>query len=300
MQLLARQLVRACVVVLSFAYLVGGTPLHARPRKDMSMGGKKSSDSAKPSKSSETSSDGARKDSKSSSLGSKSASTNSASSSTAAGSNNNGNTSQGRFTIDSILPAPLQNGRHFYLQGMGAFSALPNLPSDRVGGGGAVGFQWNFLLWELRSTFETGKYGTLMALPSAAESSAGFTSASDSNSELNRVRSKNDRWSLLTINAGMGVHARLIPDWLPFISEKARFGIQYVLASDPSNSVSLKGFSYSWDAGLKFAFGTSSPLAFEFLWGYNSGSVSNKAIGGQAGRLPITWTTWSGALILWI
>jgi hypothetical protein len=173
------------------------------------------------------------------------------------------------------------------------------LPSDfgfRLKGVSAqIGFFASRLFTvDLRVSTASTSYGGIRAradYDSSGTAGADYASSTDPTSELNRPRNRDDSWKLTLIEPGVGVRSRMFVDWLPLLSEHARFGLARAGLTDEANSIGFSGWIPSFEAGFDYALGRGSPWSLGAALSYHGGLVTSTAPerDSNVGTLPVSW-----------
>lgn len=180
-------------------------------------------------------------------------------------------------------------------------TGVPGL-ATQLGGAVTAGYHWRYLSADLRATIASAPYGTISTEPDALSDPTGFESAADPGAELNRARSDDDAWGLILVEPGISVGARLFADFLPMLTQRARFGLAWGSFSDQENELGFSARLYSFEAGLQYHLAPSSPFAIEAsVTGY-AGTLARKegASSAQQGRLPVAWLVYSIGVSYWL
>jgi len=166
-----------------------------------------------------------------------------------------------------------------------------------------IGRRISRLVPDFLFSFASTDYQSIVAVKSPSNDGQEFDlpSVDDPTSEFNRPRKGSDSWSLITMGPGVGYMGKLFPTMLPLLSQRARFALNYILATDKKNDVGFSGFSFTFEGGLQYQFTKKSPFGVDFNIAYHSGWViSKEAQSKQLGRLPINYFTFGLSGVIWL
>ena len=180
---------------------------------------------------------------------------------------------------------------------VGVSGAATLFPGGLFGGSLAAGCQFHTLGLDLRAGYYKAGFGSISPPPSPADL---VNAPSDSTAEVYRPRSGSDPWTMLEVEPGMSVTARFFREYLPQLSERARFGAGYGSFSDQLNALKFTGFLASFEGALQYQLNPKRPFAVEFAVNWHVGQIS---LSGQSSerdsQLSISYVTSALSLVYW-
>ena len=184
--------------------------------------------------------------------------------------------------------APVSARRHFWL-GLSLRKGFV-LSSKLTAITASVGYQWEYFGVDLRTHFGSSLYDRISV---TTDHPVSEFNPPPGNFEVERPRFPSNPWNFTLIEPGLSVTTRFLQDYVPLLSQKARFGLAYGMFTDISNSVKLTGILASFEGALQYQLWNNSPFAVELGLTYFYGKVKNEA------ELPITFLTSSFSVLYW-
>ena len=202
--------------------------------------------------------------------------------------------------METQTARPMHADRHLLI-GLGGLVGVR--PNRLYGGTLAIGYQPRRIGIDVRGTYAKAQLSGIYVSPSLSDlgEAGNFPSATNSDSELNRNRKKEDPWSFWTVEPGLNVQFKYMPDKIPSVSQRVRGGFAYGQFTDILHGVTLTSYLVSVEAALQWDFTQSSVCALEAGLNWHFGWLRNQKLpSSNLGHLPVTYVTPSLRLLFWL
>jgi len=206
--------------------------------------------------------------------------------------------------IESGYSIPNQSGKQFYVA-LGGDLSLTLL--ERQVGTLTLGYHSSFMDFFLRGKFGPTSWGFMEARPSTEDQISTtntdgetYPSYNDLDSEYNRVRTPQDRWTVLDVQVGLGYKANLLPVIFPKFSQGAYFTVGTGNYIDAEYDLQFLPLIFGFEAVMQYHLGEGKRWAIEGRVGYQYGHLMRVGAASEGlGHLPVRWVDGGVSLVLW-
>lgn len=195
--------------------------------------------------------------------------------------------------FESRFPYTSQTNHHWFVR-VDIENSL--IGGTLLGAAASGGYQFSFFGVDMKFRYASTDYGVIRSNPDESASSSGiYSSETDPNSELNRIRADSESWSFFLIEPGVFARSKIFPNWIPHLNLVGRFGVGLGSFSDQENGISFNPILFTSDAFLEYL------LAKDSSWGVNGGAnfTWGRVGGTQTTRLPISFLVWHFGVSYW-
>jgi len=199
-------------------------------------------------------------------------------------------------------PLPMLMNKNLGLRLGGVYRPLG---SSQAGGSLAFQYQKEYVGFDIRGSYYSTSYGAIRAIAEdsmrQSAQTDGLASATQPDSEINRVRSQDDSWRFWMVEPGISVRGRLFVDRFPRLTEKVRFGLSYGGYTDATNAIAFTGILASLEMGLEYQLSPTVPIAIEGALNYRYGILRRSVplATENLGQLPVQFWEMSLAFNYW-
>lgn len=191
----------------------------------------------------------------------------------------------------SILDSNLASGRNHWMSLSAGTDHTMRLYAVKGEYGVHLG---SFVGLTLKAELGQSSFSVFRTNPNSTDSYA-TPAAYDVQSEIYRTRNDSDTWSYLTLQPGVEVAGKLLPDRMANFTEIVRFSIGSGYFKDSVNSLTfLADYLISYEAGVVWQYDLQSPWALTFNASLTQGILRAQNLPGMTAeyqnRLPVNYS----------
>ncbi|MEO5971133.1 MAG: hypothetical protein ABIQ95_14485 [Bdellovibrionia bacterium] len=164
------------------------------------------------------------------------------------------------------------------------------LRTDQTAIGLTFGYHGDFFGVDIRGKSGSTAYSAISVLPDDP------SSIPESHVVFPRLPS--DQWTFTTFEPGLDFFGSLFKDLIPLLAEKARVGIVFGTFADHANSMSFAAKLLSFEGGLIYRLGATSPFTLGLTSTWYFGKLTETE-GGGGTVLPLSYVNMGLSLLYW-